>query len=178
MDNPWSRQEPEPTSRVTTEVLYSETASGCTFSPRIRTGIAGRPNLQLTGLAFTRNSLLKKSAQNRRTSRVIRCVQLYIANGAYCTGVRHTLHRPHSCTFVVMRAVQLCASTRLGCTPVWKVSSHLYSCTGYMIQFVRVYTSYIVKVTPLSHHEPRRRPGARARGRCAMLRVFPVGQVY
>jgi hypothetical protein len=37
-----------------------------------------------------------------------------------------------------------------------------------MIQFVRVYTSYIVKVTPLSHHEPRRPPapirriGARA----------------
>jgi hypothetical protein len=163
MDNPWSGQEPEPTSRATPEALYSETALGCTFSPRIRTGIAGRPNLQLTGLYFTRNSLFVRSAQNRRTSRVIRCVQLCIANGAYCTGVRNTLHRPHSCTSVVIRAVQLCASTRLRCTPVWKVSFHPYSCTGYMIQFVRVYTSYIVKVTPLSHHERRRAPRGAAR---------------
>ena len=161
MDNPWSRQEPEPTSRVTTVVLYSETASGCTFSPRIRTGIAGRPNLQITGLSSTRNTLFQRSAQNRRTSRVIRCVQLCIANGAYCTGVRNTLHRPHSCTYLVMRAVQLCGSARLGCTPVrvWKVSSHLYSCTGYMVQSVRVYTSYIVKSRGRSHHE-RRRPGS------------------
>ena len=60
MDNPLSRQEPEPTSRVTPEALYSETVSGYTFSPRIRTGIAAGPNLQLTGLGFTRNLLLKK----------------------------------------------------------------------------------------------------------------------
>ena len=58
-----------------------------------------------------------------------------------------------------MRAVQLCASTRLGCTPVWKVSSHPYSCTDQVIQFVRVYTPYTLKVTPLSHHEPRREHG-------------------
>ena len=60
MDNPLSRQEPGPTSRVTPEALYSETVSGYTFSPRIRTGIAAGPNLQLTGLGFTRNLLLKK----------------------------------------------------------------------------------------------------------------------
>jgi hypothetical protein len=70
--------------------------------------------------------------------------------------VRHTSHRPHSCTSVVMRAVQLCASTCWGCTPVWKVSSHPYSCTDQVIQFVRVYTPYTLKVTPLSHHERRR----------------------
>jgi len=50
MDDPSSRREPEPTSRVTPKALYSETVSGYTFSPRIRTGIAAGPNLQLTGL--------------------------------------------------------------------------------------------------------------------------------
>jgi hypothetical protein len=71
-----------------------------------------------------------------------------------CTGVRHTSHRPHSCTSVVMRAVQLCASTRLGCnTPVWKVSSHPYSCTDQVIQFVRVYTPYTLKSPAYSHHD-------------------------
>jgi hypothetical protein len=69
--------------------------------------------------------------------------------------VRHTSHRPHRCTSVVMRAVQLRTSTRLGCTPVWKVSSHMYSCTDQVIQFVRVYTPYTLKSPPYSHHEPR-----------------------
>jgi hypothetical protein len=81
---------------------------------------------------------------------------LCIANGEYCTAVWYTQLGTHSCTSVVMRAVQLCASTRLGCTPVWKVSSHPYSCTDQVTQFVRVYTPYTLKVTPLSHHEPRR----------------------
>jgi hypothetical protein len=39
LDNPLSRQELEPTSRVTSEALYSEAVSGCTFSPRICSGI-------------------------------------------------------------------------------------------------------------------------------------------
>ena len=66
MDNPLSRQEPGPTSRVTPEALYSETVSGYTFSPRIRTGIAAGPNLQLIGLGFTRNLLLKKVSPDRQ----------------------------------------------------------------------------------------------------------------
>ena len=148
MDNPLSRQEPEPTSRVTPEALYSETVSGYTFSPRIRTGIAAGPNLQLTGLGFTRNLLLKKvspepahkpgdtvrTAVHRewcvlhsRAVHIARHSQLYICSDAGCTAVR---------------------VTRLGCTPVWKVSSHPYSCTDRVIQFVRVYTPYIVKNPP------------------------------
>jgi hypothetical protein len=59
-DNPWSRQEPEPPSRAIPEALYSGTASGCTSSPWIRTVITSEPNLQITGLVFTRNSSLKK----------------------------------------------------------------------------------------------------------------------
>jgi hypothetical protein len=68
-----------------------------------------------------------------------------------------------------MRAVQLCASTRLRCTPVWKVSSHPYSCTDQVVQFVRVYTPYTLKVTPLSHHEQRRRPARVPRALVALL---------
>ena len=51
-----------PRGSRTPEALYSETVSGYTFSPRIRTGIAAGPNLQLIGLGFTRNLLLKKAS--------------------------------------------------------------------------------------------------------------------
>jgi hypothetical protein len=35
------------------------------FSPRIRTGITGEPNLQITSLDFTRNYLIIKKGQPR-----------------------------------------------------------------------------------------------------------------
>ena len=106
--NPLSRQEPGPTSSVTREALYSETVPGYTFSPRIRTGIAAGPNLQLTGLGFTRNLLLKKvspepahkpgdtvrTAVHRewcvlhsRAVHIARHSQLYICGDAGCTYV-------------------------------------------------------------------------------------------
>ena len=71
-----------------------------------------------------------RSAQNRRTRRVIRYVQLRIANGAYCTVVRYALPGTHICTSRVMRAVQLCASTRLGC---------VHTCTEGVIPPVQLY---------------------------------------
>ena len=95
MDNPLSRQEPGPTPRVTPEALYSETVSGYTFSPRIRTGIAAGPNLQLAGLGFTRNLLLKKVSREpahkpgdtvRTASCVSRMVRTAQVCGAHCTG--------------------------------------------------------------------------------------------
>ena len=73
---------------------------------------------KLSAWLLPETNYYKRSAQNRRTRRVIRCVQLCIANGAYCTAVRYALPGTHSCTSGVMRAVQLCASTRLGCTLV------------------------------------------------------------
>jgi hypothetical protein len=161
MDNPWPRREPEPPSRATPEALYSGTASGCTFSPRIRTSITGGPNLQNTGLAFTRNLLLKKVSPEpaHKPGNTVRtavhrewCVLHTRPCGTHSPALTAVLCSDAGCT-----RVQLCASTRLGCTPVWKVSSHPYSCTDQVIQFVRVYRSNTLKVTPLSHHERRRR---------------------
>ena len=134
MDNPWSRREPEPPSRATPEALYSGTGSGCTFSPRIRTGIAGGPNLQITGLAFTRNSLLKKVSPEpaHEPGDTMRTA----VHREWC--VLHsraviTLLGTHSCTSALMRAVQLCASARLGCVHICteEVIAHVqpYSCT-------------------------------------------------
>ena len=128
MDNPWSRQEPEPPSRATPEALYSGTGSGCTFSPRIRSGIAGGPNLQMTGMAFTRNSLLKKvssepahkpgntvrTAVHREWCVLHRCAahiapaaQLYICGDAGCTAVRVDPFGAYTCTDGVISPVQL-----------------------------------------------------------------------
>jgi hypothetical protein len=62
------------------------------FSPRIRIGITGDPNLQITSLDFTRNSLLKKVSpeQAHKPGNTVRtAVQLCNANGVYCTVVRH-----------------------------------------------------------------------------------------
>ena len=140
MDNPWSRQEPEPPSRATPEALYSGNASGCTFSPRIRAGITGGPNLQITGLAFTRNSLLKKVSPEPahkpgntvRTS--VHCEWCVLHSRAVCIA-RHS--QLYICTDAGCTA--LCASTRLGCTFVRKGSSHLYSCTDWVVRSVRVY---------------------------------------
>ena len=133
MDNPCSRQEPEPTSRATPEALYSETALGCTFSPRIRTGIAGRSNLQLTGLAFTQNSLFQRSAQNRRTSRVIRCVQLAVYR-EWCV-----LHR---CAAHIAPAAQLYMCSDAGCTAVRADPSGVYTCMEGVISPVQLYGLY------------------------------------
>jgi hypothetical protein len=130
MDNPWSRREPEPPSRATPEALYSGTASGCTFSPRIRTGITSGPNLQIPSLAFTRNSLLKKVSPEP----------------AHKLGntVRTAVHREwcvlHSRAICIARHPQLyictdagCIAVRVdpsGCIFVRKGSPHLYSCTN------------------------------------------------
>ena len=117
MDNPWSRQEPEPPSRATPEALYSGTASGCPFSPRIRTGIAAGPNLQLTGLAFTRNLLLKKVSPEP----------------AHKPGdtVRTAVHREwcvlHSRAVHIARHSQLCICSDAGCTAVRVDSSGVYT---------------------------------------------------
>jgi len=150
MDNPLSRQEPGPTSRVTPEALYSETVSGYTFSPRIRTGIAAGPNLQLTGLGFTRNLLLKKVSREpaHKPGDTVRTAVHREWCVLHSRAVHIARHSQLYISTVVMRSVQLCASTRLGCTHVWKMSSHPYSCTDRVIQFVRVYTPYIVRSTP------------------------------
>jgi hypothetical protein len=128
MDNPSSRQEPEPTSRVTLESLYSETVSGYTFSPRIRTGIAAGPNLQLTGLAFTRNLLLKKVSPkpahkpgdkvrtivhrewcvlHSRAVHIARHSQLYICSDAGCRAARVDSSGVYTCMEGVISPVQL-----------------------------------------------------------------------
>jgi hypothetical protein len=155
----------------TPEALYSEIISGYTFSPRIRTGIAAGPNLQLTGLGFTRNSLLKKVSRepahnlgdtvrtavhrewcvlHSRAVHIARHSQLYICSDAGCT---------YSCARRLVWGVHLY---------IWKVSSHPYSCTDQVIQFVRVYTPYTsntLKGPPYSHHERRR--GVRLHGTLA-----------
>ena len=139
MDNPWSRREPEPPSRATPEALYSGTTSGCTFSPRIRTGIAGGPNLQITGLAFTRNSLLKKvspepahkpgntvrTAVHRewcvlhsRAVYIARHSQLYICTDPDCTAVRVGPSGVYICTEEVIPPVQLYGLSGTVCTCV------------------------------------------------------------
>jgi len=148
MDNPWSRREPEPPSRATPEALYSGTGSGCTFSPRIRTGIAGGPNLQITGLAFTRNSLLKKvspepahkpgntvrTAVHRewcvlhsRAVYIARHSQLYICTDAGCTAVRVDPSGVYICTAGVIPPVQLYGSSDTVCTLVHAVYSEKYA---------------------------------------------------
>jgi hypothetical protein len=145
MNNPLSRQEPEPTSRVTLEALYSETVSGCTFSARIRTGIAAGPNLQLTGLAFTRNSLLKKGSPqpahkpgdavctavhrewcvlHSRAVHIARHSQLHICSDAECTAVRVDSSGVYTCMEGVI---------------ISPVCTHTVLCTDRVIQFVRVY---------------------------------------
>ena len=144
MDNPLSRQEPEPTSRVTPEALYSETVSGYTFSTRIRTGIAAGPNLQLTGLGFTQNSLLKmvslepahKPCDTVRTavhcewcvlhSRAIhyaRHSQLYLCSDAECTAVRVDSSGVYTGMEGVISRVQLYGSSDTICTRVHAVYS-------------------------------------------------------
>ena len=142
MDNPWSRREHELPSRATPEALYSGTASGCTFSPRIRTGITGGPNLQITGLAFTRNSLLKKvspepahkpgntvrTAVHRewcvlhsRAVYIARHSQLYICTDAGCTAVRVDSSGVYTCMEGVISPVQLYGSSGTVCTRVHAV---------------------------------------------------------
>ena len=129
MDNPLSRQEPGPTSRVTPEALYSETVSGYTFSPRIRTGIAAGPNLQLTGLGFTRNLLLKKVSREP----------------AHKPGdtVRTAVHREwcvlHSRAVCIARHSQLYICTDAGCTAVRVGPSGVYICTEGVIPPVQLY---------------------------------------
>ena len=148
MDNPLSRQEPEPTSRVTPEALYSETVSGYTFSPRIRTGIAAGPNLQLTGLGFTRNLLLKKvsrepahkpgdtvrTAMHRewcvlhsRAVHIARHSQLYICSDAGCTAARVDSSGVYTCMEGVISPVQLYGSSDTVCTRVHAVYTKSYA---------------------------------------------------
>ena len=145
MDNPLSRQEPGPTSRVTPEALYSETVSGYTFSPRIRTGIAAGPNLQLTGLGFTRNLLLKKVSRepahkpgdtvrtavhrewcvlHSRAVHIARHSQLYICSDAGCTAVRVDSSGVYTCMEGVISHVQLYGSSGTFCTLVHAVRIH------------------------------------------------------
>jgi hypothetical protein len=148
MDNPLSRQEPEPTSRVTPEALYSETVSGYTFSPRIRTGIAAGPNLQLTGLGFTRNLLLKKVSRepahkpgdtvrtavhrewcvlHSRAVHIARHSQLYICSDAGCTAVRVDSSGVYTCMEGVISPVQLYGSSDTVCTRVHAVYAKSYA---------------------------------------------------
>jgi hypothetical protein len=143
MNNPLSRQEAEPTSRATHEALYSETVSGCTFSPRIRTGIAAGLNLQLTGMAFTRNSLLKKGGPEpaHKPSDTVRTV----VHREWCVLHRRVVHIAlHSQMYICSDAK--CSAVRVDSSRVctcMEGSSHPYSCTDRVIQFVRVYTPYI-----------------------------------
>jgi hypothetical protein len=129
MDNPWSRQEPEPPSRATPEDLYSETALGCTFSPRIRTGITGGPNLQITGLAFTRNSLLQK-------------VSPELAHKPGNT-VRTSVHREwcvlHSRAVCIARHLELYICSDVGCKAVCVDAFGVYICTKWVISHVQLY---------------------------------------
>ena len=129
MDNPWSRREPGPPSRATPEALYSGTGSGCTFSPRIRTGITGGPNLQITGLAFTRNSLLKKVSPEP----------------AHKPGntVRTAVHREwcvlHSRAVCIARHSHLYICTDAGCTAVRVDPSGVYICMEGVIPPLQLY---------------------------------------
>ena len=124
MNKTWSRQEPEPASRAISE--------GCTFRPRIRTGIAGRPNLQLTGLAFTRNALLKKVSPEP----------------AHKPGntVRTAVHREwcvlHRCAAHIAPAAQLYICSDTGCTAVRVGPSEVYTCTEGVISPVQLYGLY------------------------------------
>ena len=140
MDNPWSRQEPEPPSRATPEAPYNDgTASGCTFSRRICTGITGGPNLQITGLAFTRNLLLQKVSPepahtpgktvrttvhrewcvlHSRAVCIARHSQLYIWSDACYTALRVDPSGMYICTEGVIPPVQLYGSSGTVCTGV------------------------------------------------------------
>jgi hypothetical protein len=129
MDNPWSRREPEPPSRATPEALYSGTASCCMFSPRIRTGITGGPNLQITGLAFTRNLFFKKG-QPRTGARAGKYDAYSCASRMMCIAQPCGMHCPAltavHCTDAGCTAVRVDPSGVYICT---EGASHLYSCT-------------------------------------------------
>jgi hypothetical protein len=111
-------------------------------------------SLQLSGLAFTRNSLLKKVSLEpaHKPGDTVRTAvhrEWCVLHSRAVHIARHSQLYIKFCSDAERTAVRVDSS---GCTPVWKVLSHLYSCTDRVIQFVRVHTPYIVKST---HHERR-----------------------
>ena len=147
MDNPWSRQEPEPTSRATPKALYSETALGCTFS-----GTDSHWHHRQTEPAINRPGFYPKL--------VISKVSPEQAHQPGDT-VRTAVHREwcvlHRCAAHIAPAAQLYICSDAGCTAVRVDSSGVYTCMEGVISPVqlyglygtvctRVYTSYIVLV--------------------------------
>ena len=129
MNNPWSRQEPEPLSRATPEALYSGTASGRRFSPRIRTGNTDGPNLQITGMAFTRNSLLQKVSPK----------PVYTPSNTVRTAVHREWCVLHSRAVCIARHSQLYIWSDAGCTAVRVGPSGVYICTEGVTPLVQLY---------------------------------------